>query len=134
MLTASRSSSSIFGLTQVLNVHRDQNPVNQVRKAIRDVLSAHDNWLMVLENVSDMSLVQAILHKREGSRHFIFVTGDETPFLGLNPTIVRLGALSLREALQLFHGLNSEFESSGENADPLVAGLVNELKFHPYGN
>jgi hypothetical protein len=85
----------------------DACDIYKVRKLVLDELETHDHWLMVFDNVDDVSLIQNFLPFRDGARHVLITTRYREAHSAINGIPIHIEAMSDQEANALFEKVNT---------------------------
>ncbi len=123
--------SSLMQAAQQLPVHQTTfRRASDLIGAIRGWLGSHENWLLVVDSVTDLDDLHDIL---EGilSGHVIAILSDQAPATHAGwPAAVPLGSLSTEDALQVLRGA---IDRDWTNTAEVVAAthIVNQLERNP---
>jgi tetratricopeptide (TPR) repeat protein len=124
-------NSSLLQATRQLSLRQTSfRRASDLTGAVRGWLSSHENWLLVVDPITDLDDLKELL---EGivSGHVIAVLSDSAPATHADwPAAVPLGSLSTDDALQVLRGA---IDRDWSNTEEILAAthIVNELERNP---
>ena len=121
--------AGINGVARELRLIKDAaTDFKTVHDLVRQEFNAQDHWLMVLDNVDDVDMIQRFLPDQKGMRHVLITSRYREAHTKLNGIPIHLDALKEDEARALFsktYLMESPIQDMPEGVP--VSRLMNEL-------
>jgi NB-ARC domain len=125
--------AEIYALARALDLPEDPNMnIEMASERVLEELNRRNNWLMVLDNVDDRTLIKGFLPDQGDTRH-VLITSRYGGASFMNGHVIRLEIMNVSEASILFANVyhcDDELEHHTQDG-PAVAQLVTELGYLP---
>ena len=126
-LSAESDASIQLGLLEMarkMNLYNEADvDATKLRESIVNELNREDDWLMVLDNVDDVDVIESILAEQRGNRHLLITTRDHSSCNEIFAEEVHLDVMNKTEARRLLLGSCAPEVTDNDKASELVDEL-----------
>ena len=99
----------------------------EIQEMVLQELNSSDHWLLVLDNLDEVSLLKDFLPERRESRHVLITTRHRAMYLTLKAGQIDLNPMEQEEAIALFVKSANRSQVQSHHSERQLSELVNAL-------